>query len=212
MAHFTGRRSFTTCERSLEEKAEMRVARPMNLASGSKILDLGTGDGSWVNALARNAADVHFVGVDASSYLFPRTHPRNVRFISASPTRLPSSWSNHFDVVNQHLLTHAPHLSVPTVMPSEWSSVLAEILRVLKSGGAAYFSDGVVDAFDESGSDSDESDSEGGSRLRKSLGWNITQSRLRTLLQDAGFVDIRLAAPASKDIVAGKVSIVAYKA
>ncbi|KLO13812.1 S-adenosyl-L-methionine-dependent methyltransferase [Schizopora paradoxa] len=184
----------------------------MKFASGSKVLDLGTGDGSWIDSLARNAVDVQFVGVDASSYLFPRTHPRNVRFIAAPPTKLPSSWNNQFDVVNQHLLTHAPHLSVPTLMPSEWPIVLAEILRVLKSGGSAYFSDNATGPAIESGSDSEDSDSEGSSRYRKSMGWNITQSRLRTLLEDAGFINIRPIALPTEDAKAGRVSTVAYKA
>lgn len=55
-------------------------------------------------------------------------HPPYVYYRNASITRLPSNWSNCFDVVNQRLL-------IAGLLATDWPIALSEMFRVLKPNG-----------------------------------------------------------------------------
>lgn len=105
--------------------------KELQLKPGSRVLDAGTGAGSWILALAKEVPDsVELVGVDVSLAMFPESFPSNVHLVEASTTNLPDSWTNSFDFVHQRLMICA-------FTASDWSRAISEIFRALKPGGTA---------------------------------------------------------------------------
>ncbi|CAG8698678.1 971_t:CDS:2, partial [Racocetra fulgida] len=94
---------------------------------GTKVLDVGTGSGSWVIDMAADYPKAKFTGVDISP---PPSNniPKNAEFLEGNVfERLPFE-DNTFDYVFQRLL----YVGVPAV---KWPSVVNELVRVLKPGG-----------------------------------------------------------------------------
>lgn len=69
-----------------------------------------------------------FIGVDISTDLFPKSHPRNIAFSQCSTTNMPLGWTGKFDFVHQRFL-------IAGFTPADWSAALQEIHRVLSPGG-----------------------------------------------------------------------------
>ncbi|KAJ7775145.1 S-adenosyl-L-methionine-dependent methyltransferase [Mycena metata] len=102
---------------------------PVSLGSEDKVLDVGTGSGTWILDLATSVdTSVSMVGVDIEPRLFPTTPPENFDFRVESVTRLPADWSNTFSLVHQRLLILA-------LQTQEWPLAMQEVYRVLRPGG-----------------------------------------------------------------------------
>ncbi|KAJ7074806.1 S-adenosyl-L-methionine-dependent methyltransferase [Mycena amicta] len=102
---------------------------PVELNTGDKVLDAGTGPGLWIMDLASSVdPSIEMIGVDIESRLFPLSLPKNISFRIESVVNLPSEWSNAFTLVHQRLLMLA--LEIP-----QWPLALSEMYRVLRPGG-----------------------------------------------------------------------------
>ncbi|EJD00026.1 S-adenosyl-L-methionine-dependent methyltransferase, partial [Fomitiporia mediterranea MF3/22] len=107
--------------------------KDVKLGPGDRVLDSGTGAGSWIIALSKQVPKaVELIGTDISSAMFPEQVPDNVHLFEASSTDLPFEWIDTFTLISQRLLCAA--LTVPL-----WRAVLSELLRVLKPGGTIQF-------------------------------------------------------------------------
>ncbi|KZP03824.1 S-adenosyl-L-methionine-dependent methyltransferase [Athelia psychrophila] len=102
---------------------------PVALKAGDRVLDSGTGAGSWLLDFAGEVPDtVAIYGIDISPRLFPANPPANAHLSTQSVTQLPADWSATFALVNQR------HL-VGGLTATAWKAALAEIYRVLVPGG-----------------------------------------------------------------------------
>jgi SAM-dependent methyltransferase len=110
-----------------------RIILPLlNLQPGSKVLDVGAGNGALTLLLARCLPDVRFVGVDITSTLVEeakrqaeKMNLHNVEFMEGDALNLPFENESFDAAVCQTLLIH---LSQP-------AKAVAEMSRILKSGG-----------------------------------------------------------------------------
>ncbi|CAG8639239.1 14700_t:CDS:2 [Dentiscutata erythropus] len=113
---------------------------------GTKILDVGTGAGSWLLEMSTNYPLSKFIGIDISLIQPSCIKPKNAEFIQANVLeRLP--FHNYtFDFVFQRLL----FAGIPG---NEWRSVINELVRVLKPGGYIEIVNGLIFIFNERGLD-----------------------------------------------------------
>ncbi|KAK1146757.1 hypothetical protein N8T08_002518 [Aspergillus melleus] len=101
---------------------------PVQLPVGSKALNAGCADGTWLLDLeGTDRPDLQLHGVDLARSLFrddPRLQLReyNVR------TPLPSAWRDSFDLVHQRLLVWCLGMD-------EWAPALANLADVITPGG-----------------------------------------------------------------------------
>ncbi|CAG8699265.1 3829_t:CDS:2, partial [Dentiscutata erythropus] len=96
--------------------------------SGSKILDVGCGAGSWSFDMANTYPLINVVGLDISPHQPTQIKPKNFTFITANVLeRLPFE-DNTFDFVFQRYLASA-------IPKEKWPDVINELVRVLKPGG-----------------------------------------------------------------------------
>ncbi|KZP15341.1 S-adenosyl-L-methionine-dependent methyltransferase [Athelia psychrophila] len=102
---------------------------PVVLKPGDRVLDSGTGAGTWLLDFAKEVPDtVSIYGVDISPLLFPHDPPQNVQFLAASVTQLPAAWTSTFALVNQRLLFAG-------LSAAAWQAAFSEMYRVLEPGG-----------------------------------------------------------------------------
>ncbi|KAJ7137667.1 S-adenosyl-L-methionine-dependent methyltransferase [Mycena epipterygia] len=102
---------------------------PVDLDANDKVLEIGTGPGSWILDFAKSVdPSIEMFAVDIESRLFPTSPPQNIKFRIESVINLPSDWSDMFSLVHQRLLLIA--LEVP-----QWPTALHEIYRVVRPGG-----------------------------------------------------------------------------
>ncbi|TFK88253.1 S-adenosyl-L-methionine-dependent methyltransferase [Polyporus arcularius HHB13444] len=90
-----------------------------------RVLDLGTGTGSWVLDMAREFPDVRFYGVDIVP-IATRYPPRNVQFEMHDIKEQFRYNEGAIDMVHARSITMAIR---------DYSALLPEIARVLRSGG-----------------------------------------------------------------------------
>ncbi|KAJ7709595.1 S-adenosyl-L-methionine-dependent methyltransferase [Mycena rosella] len=102
---------------------------PVTLDASDKVLEVGTGPGTWIMDLAEFVGpSVPMVAVDIERRLFPASPPTHIEFRVESVTKLPADWTDTFSFVHQRLLLIA--LQVP-----EWPIALCELYRVVRPGG-----------------------------------------------------------------------------
>ncbi|KAL5480493.1 hypothetical protein ACEPAI_1763 [Sanghuangporus weigelae] len=166
------------------------IEETIKLKPGSRVLDSGTGAASWILDLASDAPKgVEFVGIDISATMFPDDAPHNVQLHQMSSLDLPANWTTSFDLVNQRLLIAAFTID-------QWRSVLSELFRVLKPGGAVQLIE-----FGEYGSSCD-IDALPATKAAYNFGiflynkrgllGNECGRRLPSLLAEAGFYDVQV--------------------
>lgn len=86
-------------------------------------------EGIWITDLAAQLSpSATLQGIDIETSLVPPTLPPNVTISHNTITKLPTEWTNRFDLVHQRLLMAA--LQTP-----EWVSAIAEMHRVVRPGG-----------------------------------------------------------------------------
>ncbi|RIB24418.1 S-adenosyl-L-methionine-dependent methyltransferase [Gigaspora rosea] len=95
---------------------------------GAKVLDAGTGAGSWLFEMATDYPKAKFIGIDIAPIQSSHIKPSNVEIIKGNILeRLPFN-DNTFDYVFQRTL----YVGIPE---NKWPSVINEFVRVLKPGG-----------------------------------------------------------------------------
>ena len=107
----------------------------VEFTSSSRILDIASGAGEWVLALAQRYPQAHIVGIERNSQLLEQARAQahaqglgNVSFLQMDALQTFDLPDNSFDVVNLRF--------VATIVPATlWPQVLQECLRVTRSGG-----------------------------------------------------------------------------
>ncbi|CAG8511790.1 2085_t:CDS:2 [Dentiscutata heterogama] len=95
---------------------------------GTKVLDVGTGAGSWLFEMAADYPKAKFIGIDISLIDSFQTKPSNAEIIKGNVLeRLPFD-DNTYDYVFQRIL----YVGIPE---NKWPSVINELIRVLKPDG-----------------------------------------------------------------------------
>ncbi|CAG8690218.1 3952_t:CDS:2 [Cetraspora pellucida] len=95
---------------------------------GAKVLDVGTGAGSWLLEMATNYPKAKFIGIDISPVQPDFIKPKNTEFIEANVLEPLPFKDNTFDFIFQRIL----YVGIPG---KNWPSVVNELVRVLKPGG-----------------------------------------------------------------------------
>ncbi|RUP51305.1 S-adenosyl-L-methionine-dependent methyltransferase, partial [Jimgerdemannia flammicorona] len=96
---------------------------------GARVLDIGTGPGTWILDTATDNPEAEFIGLDISG-MFPMTiKPGNANFVQVDVVTegLPFP-SESFDLVQMRMMNLA-------WTNDDWPKVMSEIFRVLKQGG-----------------------------------------------------------------------------
>lgn len=125
-----------------------RLLDILGLPSGSRLLDLGCGQGRHAHLMAEAGLDVD--GVDFSREILARAKQRGtgktLRYTRADMRALPAKWSGRFDAV-VNLFTSFGFFDDP----ADDARVIREVARVLRPGGAFVFHggsrDGVMSKF-----------------------------------------------------------------
>lgn len=107
----------------------------VDAATPTHVLDVASGAGEWVLAVAQRYPQTHIVGIERDAELINQARAQahskgvsNVSFLHMDPLQKLDLPDNSFDVVNLRF--------VATIVPSTlWPHVLKECLRVTRSGG-----------------------------------------------------------------------------
>lgn len=112
------------------------------LSTTYKILDIGCGPGGWGLGVARAYPDVEIFGIDISQKMIQYALSRatglglpNAHFQvmdATDPLHFPDAF---FDLVNARLVSGF-------LLPHQWTSLLAECLRLLRPGGIVRLTEG----------------------------------------------------------------------
>lgn len=107
----------------------------IDLTNVHKVLDIGCGAGEWARRLAKAHPHIHVIGIDTSLNLIQSAVNRAVaeklhsvsfyQFDTAQALDFPSE---SFDIVHVHSLASF-------ISAAMWSSILEEMIRLLKIGG-----------------------------------------------------------------------------
>ncbi|KZT60175.1 S-adenosyl-L-methionine-dependent methyltransferase [Calocera cornea HHB12733] len=104
------------------------IPSDLHLKSGDKILDAGTGSGTWAIDTAKSLPKgVTLIGIDIEKKLFPTPLP-NTRFLVQSSLDLPQEWTSTFSLAHQRLMVCA-------FTENAWDSNISCFYRCLKPGG-----------------------------------------------------------------------------
>jgi len=129
---WTGERLVTTCRRPLIYEHLHRYALAFGLAKSKRVLDIACGEGYGANLLARVAAKVIGVDLDADAIVHAKAkYPRrNLRFIQGTCLAIPCEDHSIDLVASFETIEHI----------SEHDAFLSEIKRVLVPGGILVIS------------------------------------------------------------------------
>ncbi|MBD2576398.1 class I SAM-dependent methyltransferase [Oscillatoria sp. FACHB-1406] len=112
-----------------------RLLDCIELPESAEVLDLGCGTGKLLSRLAKNYPSLQGIGLDLSAEMLDRARRNNeetrIRYLQSNAESLPFEDEQFDAVFNTISLLHYPH-------PER---VLAEVRRVLKSGGRYYLAD-----------------------------------------------------------------------
>lgn len=148
-------------------------------------------------------------GIDLAPNQFPKDNvPKNVHFRIASITNLPQEWTGQFDFVNQRLLGAG-------LLAKDWPAALENYMRVLKPGGHIQLAEFVPVSSKYGVGPHSSKFGELASKILKNAGlMPDCAERFPTMLQEAGFIDIRserkigpVGDARGKDGAMGKISI-----
>ncbi|KAI8888804.1 S-adenosyl-L-methionine-dependent methyltransferase [Backusella circina FSU 941] len=104
------------------------VIENAGIDKGAKVLDLGSGPGTWLMDVATEHPASEFIGIDMSD-VFPSTiRPPNVSFKLGNILEGLDYPDNTFDMVHFRFFILA-------FKKDEWIPILKEVMRVLKPGG-----------------------------------------------------------------------------
>ncbi|CAG8624400.1 866_t:CDS:2, partial [Racocetra persica] len=95
---------------------------------GAKVLDIGTGAGSWLYEMVTDYPNAKFTGIDISPVHSNHTKPSNAEVINGNVLERLAFDDNTFDYVFQRVL----YSGIPE---NKWPSVINELVRVLKPNG-----------------------------------------------------------------------------
>lgn len=113
------------------ELFERRLVFPPELDSMTRVLDCGTGTGTWAEDVAFHYPECEVLGLDSCSNTFPELSQNNLMFqvcdlnYSFAEYHLPNGT---FDFVNSRLIADG-------INADRWPSYLRDIRRVLRPGG-----------------------------------------------------------------------------
>ncbi len=131
---FTGERFIPTCVGEIAYEHWHRYAFADRLVKGKRVLDAACGEGYGSALLARSAASVVGVDIDAATIAHARAQYRDarLRFVEGSCTSLPLPDGAVDVVVSFETIEHLPEADQP--------AMLAEFARVLAPGGVLVIS------------------------------------------------------------------------
>lgn len=123
-----------------------KILNRLNIASKSRILDLGTGSGYLAFPIAKISNDSEVIGLDIAIKTLAQNREKtslmelpNLSFVDYDGINLPFE-NNVFDyVVTRYALHHFPNIN----------KTFEEISRVIKSGGMFFISDPTLNENDD---------------------------------------------------------------
>lgn len=106
-----------------------------------QLLDIGTGSGSWAEAMAREFPHADVLGVDLVAVARTPQTPPNCRFMMANINDGMPEYHDMFDVVHARSVTSGL---------TSISGYLDEVAKLLRPGGVHIFADGNLQLYDDS--------------------------------------------------------------
>ncbi|KZT60174.1 S-adenosyl-L-methionine-dependent methyltransferase [Calocera cornea HHB12733] len=105
------------------------IPADLELKDGDRILDAGTGSGSWATDVAQSVSSlpVQVIGIDIEGKLLPSSG-MNTQFLVQSSLDLPDEWTGKFAFIFQRLM-------IVAFTEDAWKRVIAEFYRALRPGG-----------------------------------------------------------------------------
>jgi 2-polyprenyl-3-methyl-5-hydroxy-6-metoxy-1,4-benzoquinol methylase len=125
-------------QRGRERKAKTMVAVLSDFLQTDlgllSVLDVGSSTGIITNYLAKNFRSVMGIDIDAPAVAFAKKKfkKKNLEFIKANSLQMDFAEKTFDVVICAHIYEHVPHAN----------RLMAEIYRVLKTGGICYFAAG----------------------------------------------------------------------
>ncbi|KZP00124.1 S-adenosyl-L-methionine-dependent methyltransferase [Calocera viscosa TUFC12733] len=103
------------------------IPADLKLKEGDRILDAGTGSGSWAIDVAQSLPTAQVVGIDLEGKLLPPAG-QNTQFLVQSSLDLPGEWTGKFAFIFQRLM-------VVAFTEDAWKRAITGFYRVLRPGG-----------------------------------------------------------------------------